>query len=128
MPEPNPQESDAVLGGQNPPPIDAAVLGGKIVRKQQLQHEKAIARENKIWHKFKYLHGFSQYLVFETNTEIVNLDVSQNFISDEFITEKLPQFKLNCELITKGQRQVDPYDSYGNEINERECRYCVVAE
>jgi hypothetical protein len=362
MPESNPRESDAVLGGQNPPPINAAVLGGEVGRKKQLQYEKNIARENKFWHKFKYLHSFSQYLIFEPYTEIVNpqetayllkdyryesspnnssfdekfdalikhpraseieglffgfcsseksinmlannykileklkalcvgaiseheqmisgiyhgdisrillaydkleileikgrylrfctklrhqnlksleimsgglnrealldineldlpaleylelwlgskeyggnssiadlmpiisgdkfpklkylglknceytddiafelakspvleklleldlsmgtlgddalsvllscpmineldkLDVSENFISDEFITEKLPQFELKCELITKGQRQTYPYDGYGNEIDERECRYCVVAE
>jgi hypothetical protein len=362
MSEPNPQASDAVLGGQNPPPINAAVLGGEVGREKRLQYEKSITRENKFWHKFKYLHGFSQYLIFETHTEIVNpqetayllkdyryqsppnnssfddkfdalikhprvseieglffgfcsneklvntlvnncktlgrlkalclgaiseqeqmiseiyhgdisrillaydkleilqirgrylrfckklhhqnlkslqiisgglnrealldineldlpgleylelwlgrkeyggnssitdlmpiisgdkspklkylglknceytddiafelakspvleglleldlskgtlgddglsvllsspmineldkLDVSENFVSDEFIAEKLPQFELKCELITKGQRQVFPYDSYGNEINEREYRYCVVAE
>jgi hypothetical protein len=362
MSEPTSQSSDAILGGQNPPPVNAAVLGGEVGRKKRLQYEKAIARENKFWHKFKYLHGFSQYIIFETYTEIVNpqetayllkdyryesspnnisfddkfnalikqpraseieglffgfcsseklihvlvnnckileklkalclgaigdseqmiseiyhgdisrillaydkleileikgrylrfctklhhqnlkslqiisgglncealldineldlpaleylelwlgskeyggkssitdlipiisgdkftklkylglknceytddiafelakspvleglleldlskgtlgddalsallscsmineldkLDVSENFISDEFITEKLPQFELKCELIIKGQRQVYPYDSYGNEINEREYRYCVVGE
>jgi hypothetical protein len=362
MSEPNPQGSDAILGGQNPPPINAGILGGEVGRKKRLQYEKSIARENKLWHKFKYLHRFSQCLPFETYTEIVNpqetayllqdyryqsppnnssfdekfdtlikhdraseieglffgfcsnkklinflannckkldglkalcigaiseheqmiseiyhgdisqillsydkleileikgrylrfctklhhqnlksleimsgglnrealldineldlpaleylelwlgskeyggnssisdlipifsgdklpklkylglknceytddiafelakspileklleldlsmgtlgddalsvllscpmineldkLDISENFISDEFITEKIPQFELKCELITKGQRQVYPYDGYGNEINEREYRYCVVGE
>ncbi|AFY92299.1 hypothetical protein Cha6605_1066 [Chamaesiphon minutus PCC 6605] len=362
MSELNPQESDAVFGGQNLPPINAAVLGGEVGIKKRLQYEKSIARENKFWHNFKYLHGFSQYIVFEPHVKIINpqetayflrdyrynpppnnisfedkfdalvkqtraseveglffgclsneklinilvdnckklkklkalclgaisedeqmiseiyhgdisrillaydkleilqirgrylrfctklhhqnlksltiisgglnreslldineldlpaleyleiwlgskeygsnssitdlmpiisgdkfpklkylgfknceytddiafelarspiieklleldlsmgalgddalsavlscpmineldkLDVSQNFISDGFIAEKLPQFKLNCELITEGQRQVYPYDDYGNEINEREYRYCVVAE
>jgi hypothetical protein len=61
--------------------------------------------------------------------ELDKLDVSENFISDEFIAEKLPQFELKCELITKGQRQTYPdYDDYGNEINEREYRYCLVGE
>jgi hypothetical protein len=362
MSESNPQESDAVLGGQNPPPINAAVLGGEVGRRKRLQYEKLIARENKFWHEFKHLHRFPQHLIFETYTEIVNpqetayllqdyryesppnnisfddkfnalikqsraseieglifgfcsnkklidvlvnnckklgklkalflgaigdseqmiseiyhgdvsqillaydklevlqikgrylrfctklhhqnlksleitsgglnrealldineldlpaleylelwlgrkeyggnssiadlmpifagdkfpklkylglknceytddiafelakspvleglleldlskgtlgddglsallrcpmineldkLDVSENFISDEFITDKLPQFEIKCELITKGQRQVYPYDGYGNEINEREYRYCVVGE
>jgi hypothetical protein len=36
MSESNPQESDAVLGGQNPPPINAAVLGGEVGRKKTI--------------------------------------------------------------------------------------------
>jgi hypothetical protein len=44
MPELHPRESDAVLGGQNSPPINAAILGGEVGRKKRLQHEKFVAR------------------------------------------------------------------------------------
>jgi hypothetical protein len=57
MSELNPNNTDAILGGQNLPLINAAVLGGEIARKQQLQQEKAIARENKFWRNFEYLDG-----------------------------------------------------------------------
>jgi hypothetical protein len=82
MSDSNPQASDAVLGGQNPPPINAAVLGGEVGRKKRLQYEKSIARQNKFWHKFKYLHGFSQYLIFETYTEIVNPQETAYLLKD----------------------------------------------
>jgi hypothetical protein len=36
MPEPNPQESDAILGGQNLPPSDGSILGGLAGVKQRL--------------------------------------------------------------------------------------------
>jgi hypothetical protein len=55
MSELNPNNTDAILGGQNPPPVNAAVLGGEIGRKQRLQHEKAIARKNKFWRNFREL-------------------------------------------------------------------------
>ena len=32
MSEPNHRESELVLGGQNPPPINAAILGGGLSR------------------------------------------------------------------------------------------------
>ncbi len=34
-----PDNTDAILGGQNPPPIDAAVLGGVAGTKQMLAHQ-----------------------------------------------------------------------------------------
>ncbi len=37
MPELTPRESDLILGGQNPPPIDAAVLGGFAGAKQRIE-------------------------------------------------------------------------------------------
>jgi hypothetical protein len=39
MSEPNPRESDLILGGQNPPPVNAAVLGGLARAKQYLTSE-----------------------------------------------------------------------------------------
>jgi hypothetical protein len=57
MSEIHPNNNDVILDGQNPPPVDAVVLGGEIGRKQRLQHEKAIARENKFWRNFPYLDG-----------------------------------------------------------------------
>jgi hypothetical protein len=82
MSELNPNNTDAILGGQNPPPINAAVLGGDIGRKQRLQHEKEIARKNKFWRNFEYLDGLPhlyaatfadrQVVNFEPELEIVN--------------------------------------------------------
>jgi hypothetical protein len=68
----NPHESDLVLGGQNPPSLNAAVLGGEAGRKKQLQHEKSIAREDKFWSNFKYLHRFPQCITFDPNMQITN--------------------------------------------------------
>jgi hypothetical protein len=42
----NPNESDLVLGGQNPPPANAAILGGFAGAKQRLKSE-SIAE--KLW-------------------------------------------------------------------------------
>jgi hypothetical protein len=39
MSELNPKDSDAVLGGQNPPPINGAILGGLAGAKQRLESE-----------------------------------------------------------------------------------------
>jgi hypothetical protein len=82
MTETNPQESDAVLGGQNPPPINAAVLGGEVGRRKRLQYEKALTRQNKFWRNFEYLdgipHGYTQVFAdlkvvnFELDIEIIN--------------------------------------------------------
>jgi hypothetical protein len=44
MSEPNPHESDLVLGGQNPPPVDAAILGGLAGVKQRLESESIAER------------------------------------------------------------------------------------
>ena len=44
MSEPNPHESDLILGRQNPPPINAAILGGLAGVKQRLESESIAAR------------------------------------------------------------------------------------
>ncbi len=44
MPESNPQSSDAVLGGANPPPINAAILGGLAGAKQRLESESIVTK------------------------------------------------------------------------------------
>jgi hypothetical protein len=44
MSEPNPRESDLVLGGQNPPPTNAAILGGLAGVKQRLASESIVQR------------------------------------------------------------------------------------
>ena len=43
MSEPNPRESELVLGGQNPPPIYAAILGGEAGKKRQLANELGLS-------------------------------------------------------------------------------------
>jgi hypothetical protein len=53
----NPRDSDLVLGGQNPPPVDAAVLGGEAGKKQMLKYKQAFSEENKFWGNFEYLNG-----------------------------------------------------------------------
>ncbi len=44
MSELTPRESDLIIGGQNPPPIDAAVLGGLAGVKQRLKSESITVR------------------------------------------------------------------------------------
>lgn len=44
MPETNPHESDLILGGQNPPPMDAVILGGLAGIKQRLESESIAER------------------------------------------------------------------------------------
>jgi hypothetical protein len=44
MPELNPHESDAVLGGQNTAPVNAAILGGLAGAKQRLESESIVAK------------------------------------------------------------------------------------
>jgi hypothetical protein len=44
MSETNPYQSDAVLGGQNPPPVNAAILGGLAGAKQRLESESTVAK------------------------------------------------------------------------------------
>jgi hypothetical protein len=44
MSETNPRESDLILGGQNPPPVDAAILGGLAGVKQRLESESIAER------------------------------------------------------------------------------------
>jgi hypothetical protein len=57
MSETNPHESDLVLGGQNPPPTNAAVLGGEAGKRQKLKYKHNFAKENKFWSNFEYLNG-----------------------------------------------------------------------
>ncbi len=44
MSESNPRESDLILGGQNPPPTSAAILGGLAGVKQRLESESIAER------------------------------------------------------------------------------------
>jgi hypothetical protein len=41
---PNPNDTDAILGGQNPPPVNAAILGGLAGVKQRLESESIAER------------------------------------------------------------------------------------
>jgi hypothetical protein len=113
MSEINPNNTDAILGGQNPPPINAAVLGGEIGRKQRLHHEKAIARENKFWRNFEHLDGLPnrhattfadrQVVNFEAEIDITNpketayaLRVSHSHYGD--IEEKIADLLTNSKV------------------------------
>jgi hypothetical protein len=44
MSETNPHQSDAVLGGKTPPPVNAAILGGLAGAKQRLESESTVAK------------------------------------------------------------------------------------
>jgi hypothetical protein len=83
MSELNPNNTDAILGGQNPPPVNAAVLGGEIGRKQRLQHEKAIARETKFWRNFRELDD----------------DILPNGHVTMFVDRQVVNFELGMEII-----------------------------
>jgi hypothetical protein len=72
-----PNNTDAILGGQNPPPINAAVLGGEIGRKQRAKHDKT----EKFWQNFEYFNedpqreatifADRQVIYFKTGMEII---------------------------------------------------------
>ncbi len=78
MSEINPNNTDAILGGQNPPPVDAAVLGGEIGRKQRAKQDKT----QKFWQNFEYFNedpteeatifADRQVIIFETGMEIID--------------------------------------------------------
>jgi hypothetical protein len=54
MSETNPRESDLILGGQNPPPVDAAILGGLAGVKQRLESESIAERLQALNHAVAY--------------------------------------------------------------------------
>ncbi len=114
MSEINPNNTDAILGGQNPPPINAAVLGGEIGVKQRFKYEKAIARENKFWWNFEHLDGLPnchattfadrQVVNFEAEMDIINpqatayalrASYSRQYNIKQQITELLTNPKVN---------------------------------
>jgi hypothetical protein len=54
MSEVNPRNSDAILGGQNPPPLTGAILGGLAGAKQRLESETLVARLSALTDAFQY--------------------------------------------------------------------------
>jgi hypothetical protein len=54
MPESNPHESDAVLGGQNPPSINAAVLGGFAGIQAMSKSQSAIVKMQALTNAIEY--------------------------------------------------------------------------
>jgi hypothetical protein len=54
MSEPNPRQSDLVLGGQNPPPTNAAILGGLAGVKQRLDSESIAERLQALNNSIQY--------------------------------------------------------------------------
>ena len=54
MSESNPHNTDAILGGQNSPPVNAAVLGGLARLKQHLESESIAERSWALRNTIKY--------------------------------------------------------------------------
>jgi hypothetical protein len=54
MSKSNPENSDAVLGGQNPPPVNAAILGGLAGAQQRLESESILAKLQALKDSIKY--------------------------------------------------------------------------
>jgi hypothetical protein len=54
MSELNPRNSDAILGGQTPPPTTGAILGGLAGAKQRLESETILARLSALTEAFRY--------------------------------------------------------------------------
>ncbi|PSB48471.1 hypothetical protein [Chamaesiphon polymorphus] len=77
MSETNPRESDLILGGQNPPPVNAAVLGGEDGRKQRLQHKKA----QKFWQDFEYLNNIPHRLAINfADRQVVDFEPNPDWV------------------------------------------------
>jgi hypothetical protein len=53
-PTPQPQSSDAILGGKTPPPVTGAVLGGLEGAKQRLESENIVTRSLALRDAFRY--------------------------------------------------------------------------
>jgi formylglycine-generating enzyme required for sulfatase activity len=65
MSETNPRESDLVLGGQNPPPVDAAILGGLAGKKQRLLQKLGLSINDKLFDLFLEKLGIGESLACE---------------------------------------------------------------
>lgn len=87
MSELQPANTDAILGGQTPPPVNAAVLGGVAGAKQRLQYEKALATEQKFWKNFEYL-----------NRRINRVDTNYQHAAI-FADRKVINFEPNLEIV-----------------------------
>ncbi len=54
MSELNPHDTDAILGGQNPPPLNAAILGGLAGAKQRIENTSIVQRIQLLNNSLKY--------------------------------------------------------------------------
>jgi formylglycine-generating enzyme required for sulfatase activity len=78
MSAPNPHESALVLGGQNPPPIDGAILGGLAGIEQT--RKRLFDRFGEIYHPFRF-----ETVKVDDNGEIIDREQKQSY----FFTEQL---------------------------------------
>jgi eukaryotic-like serine/threonine-protein kinase len=79
MSEIKPSNTDAILGGQNPPPLNAAVLGGVAVAKRQLAHELELSYE--IFDELIMTHELFDFETIKLNRwdDIINTTQKQAF-------------------------------------------------
>jgi eukaryotic-like serine/threonine-protein kinase len=100
----NPHESDAVLGGNNTPPIDAAILGGVIGQKRRLAHKLGVSLDDEL---------FDQ--LFQQISDDTALKSSRDHKLFEFET-----FTINScgEVITRTNQHAFYYtEELGNNVN-----------
>ena len=128
MSESNPHDTDAILGGHNPLPVTAAVLGGEDGRKQRVQHKRA----QKFWQNFEYLNGCPyhhainfadrQVVNFEPNLEIINpqeiayaIRVSHRNYENESIDNKLAAL-IDNDRVSQVEALVLGFYNYSDDL------------
>jgi hypothetical protein len=83
MSEIDSNNTDAVLGDQNPP-LHETEVSGDIGTKQQLQHEQAISTANKFWQNFEYLDGLpDRHASIFADRQVVNFEPGMKIVNPQ---------------------------------------------
>ncbi len=84
-----PNNTDAILGGQNPPPIDAVVLGGKAGNNQKLAHTLGLSYE--LVNELSQTHQLFSFETVNVNWwgEIINPTQKQAFYDREQLNDEI---------------------------------------
>jgi eukaryotic-like serine/threonine-protein kinase len=118
MSQPHPHDSDAVLGGQTPPPVNAAVLGGVAGAKQKLAHDE-LSLSYELVHKLSQTHQLFSFEIVNVNWwgEIVNPTQKKAFYYREYLNDEV---SLDMIYIPAGSFMMGaPDDEEGSENFER---------
>jgi eukaryotic-like serine/threonine-protein kinase len=117
MSELQPSSTDAILGGQNPPPVDAAVLGGVAGEKRKLAYELGLSYE--LVNELSQTHELFSFETINVNWwgEIINPTQKQAFYYRENLDNEI---FLDMVYIPSGSFIMGaPDDEEGSENFER---------
>jgi eukaryotic-like serine/threonine-protein kinase len=117
MSELQPDRTDAILGGQNPQPLDAAVLGGVAGENQKLARELGLSYE--LVNELSRTHELFSFETVNVNWwgEIINPTQKQAFYYQEYLDDEIV---LDMVYIPAGSFLMGaPDDEEGSEYVER---------